>query len=246
MNNKYLMALVGLSCWFSQANGAFLCDFEGTAAMPCSPGGIPVTITVVYGSLAVETGATFIPPVAPTEGSQFGYITTGPGGVGPASYVDVTGDGIPELDVSLVQMAFSVAAPVILSFDYDVMTEEITGGNFDPYGILLDGIQVVGGAVGGDNGSYAAQTGFNNVEYIGPNDEQYVDGRLGWQPVNLFVPAGAHVFEFFVADASDDIGDTALMIDNVQVNPAPAPASWMLLLAGVGLLRRQRARAAAH
>ncbi len=241
MRKIHLAVVAGLACWSAQASSYELAGFESVA--PYGPG---VSVSIVYGSLALETGATFIgPTVAATQGSQFGYITTGPGGIGPASFVDVTGDGVPELDVSLVRMDFSVAAPVILSFDYDVMTEEITGGQFDPYGILLDGIQVVGGAVGGNNGSYAAQTGFDNVEIIGPNDEQYVDGRLGWQSVNLFVPAGAHVFEFFVADAGDDIGDTALLIDNVQANPAPAPASWLLLLAGIGLLRRRATRTAA-
>ncbi len=233
---KKLALAAGLTCGAMQVDAFELAGFESG-----NPYGSGVTVSIVYGSLSLETGAAFIDPVMPTQGAQFGYITTGPGGIGPATYVDVSGNGTPELDISMVRMEFTLTAPTVLSFDYDVMTEEITGGQFDPYGILLDGMQLAGGAVGGTNGNYAAQTGFNNIEVIGPNDEQYIDGRFGWQSVNLFVPSGAHVFEFFVADAGDDIGDTALLIDNVQANPAPIAPSWLLMLTGLGLLRRRRA-----
>jgi hypothetical protein len=206
-------------------------SFEAdTVGLPPGP-----PVSSIVGNVTVETGAGFTgDPIAATDGLNFLYMTTGPGPTFGSSGVDRTGAFGAENDIALATVDFvAPAGSLSVSFDWDLLTEEITGGIPDPFEIKLDGVTLVKGAVGAVNGSFPAVVAFTGVAIGGPDGSSFFDGRLGWSSLGAPVAAGPHTLEFFVGDDSDTIVDTALLIDNIEVEVIPVPAA---LPAGLGLL----------
>jgi len=219
----------------------FESDLVGASpAGAASFGGLPAT---------VQTGAGFTGgAIAATEGTQFAYLTTGPGpnGTSPSPY-DKNTNGLIETDWSEMTYSFAGSAGLILSLDYDLLTEEISGGVADIFAIILDGTIVASGAVGFASGTFPAVTTFATGPITGPDGSSFFDGRLGWTALSTPLTfSGVHTLEFYVADESDTVVDTALLADNIQLTPEP-DTSMLLGLGLVGLVwsRRRQSRARA-
>ncbi|MEH6625273.1 MAG: PEP-CTERM sorting domain-containing protein [Motiliproteus sp.] len=255
------IAVVALVAFSNQAAAVIIDSFEAPNAVGAAP--LPPAI-VVSGNVTVETGSGFLDgfggspttTVMATHGAQFAYLTNGPGATGAGdSGVDRTGDGAAESDVAIMTVGFAAAAGDMVSFDWDLLTEEISGGVPDPFEILLDGATILAGAIGFDNGTFPSVVGFSDVEIVGPDGSSFFDGRLGWASfLSGPLTAGAHTLEFFVGDEGfldgtpDDIVETALLVDNIELTTpqvsVPEPGTLMLSiigLAGLGMRRFKKA-----
>jgi hypothetical protein len=64
---------------------------------------------------------------------------------------------------------------------------------------------------------------------------------------HTFASAGTFTLALGVVDTGDFVGDTELLVDNLQLAAVPEPATWALWLGGaaaLGVLRRRRAHSA--
>jgi hypothetical protein len=192
-------------------------------------GSPPSGASTWIGNVTIETGSGFSGgPISATQGDKVVYLTTGPEVTGAGqSIFDRDGDGEFENDVAMMTMSFTAPEGWIISFDYDVLTEELLGGVADIFEIRLDGNTVASGAIGYPSGSFPAAPAFSAVLIRGPHGSSYEDGRLGWTNVSILVPSsGQHTLEFYVGDSGDAQVDTAVLVDNIQtVAPASAPVS---------------------
>ncbi len=75
---------------------------------------------------------------------------------------------------------FGGAAGDVLSFDYDMLTEEISEGFGFPdiFAISPDGSFLVTGAIGYANGTFPAVTTFAMGPVFGPDGSSFYDGRV--------------------------------------------------------------------
>jgi hypothetical protein len=204
------------------ASAGLIEGFEGDTV-----GSPPSWASTWIGNVTVETGSGFASgSISATEGDSFLYLTTGPEvtGAGQSTY-DRDGDGEFEYDIALMSMSFTAPEGWIISFDFDVLTEEILGGVADIFEIRLDGSTVASGAIGYASGSFPAAPGFSAVLITGPRGSSYEDGRLGWSNVSIAVgSSGQHTLEFYVGDSGDGQVDTAVLVDNIQtVAPSSEP-----------------------
>ena len=165
-------------------------------------------------------------PIISIEGSQFLYLSTGPEdlhGGGPTG-TDINSDGFTEFDESIASFSF-VSGAGALSFMYNVLTSEVSGGVADPVQFLIDGGPVFTGnivtpfdlppPIG------VGITGFDSVGppigLLGPDGSFFVDGQTGWTPfVSAALSAGAHTLTVLVRDDEDDFFDTALLLDDIS------------------------------
>ena len=206
----------------AMASAGLIEGFEGDTV-----GSPPSGASTWIGNVTVETGSGFTSgSISATEGDSFLYLTTGPEltGAGRSSY-DRDGDGGFENDIAMMSMEFTAPEGWIVSFDFDVLTEEILGGVADIFEIRLDGNTVASGAIGYPSGSFPAALAFSAVLITGPRGSSYEDGRLGWSNVSVPVgSSGQHTLEFYVGDSGDGQVDTAVLVDNIQtVAPASEP-----------------------
>jgi hypothetical protein len=206
----------------AMASAGLIEGFEGdTVGLP------PAGASTWIGNVSIETGSAFVGgPISATEGDNFLYLTTGPEvtGAGQSAH-DRDGDGEFEHDIAMMSMSFTAPEGSIVTFDYDVLTEEILGGVADIFEIKLDGNTVASGAIGYPSGSFPAVPVFSVVVITGPHGSSYEDGRLGWSNVSVAVTSsGPHTLEFYVGDSGDAQVDTAVLVDNIQtVAPASEP-----------------------
>lgn len=157
--------------------------------------------------------------ISTTEGTQFLYLTTGPEENGGGdSGDDRTGDLGDEADIALWEYDFVAAAGLVISFDYNVLTSEISGGVPDPFEVLLNGVPILMGAIGDANGTFPAVTGFDGVSILGPDGSTFFDGQLGFATASGITVAGTNTLEFFIGDDDDDIVDSALLVDAIQLD----------------------------
>jgi hypothetical protein len=206
----------------AMASAAVIEGFEAYSVGSSPPG----TSTCI-GNVTVETGSGFSgSSISATEGDNLLYMTTGPEstGAGPSTY-DRDGDGEFENDIAVMSMSFTAPQDWIVSFDYDVLTEEILGGVADIFEIRLDGNTIASGSIGYASGSFPAVPAFSAVLITGPHGSSYEDGRLGWSNVSIaLASSGPHTLEFYVGDSGDAQVDTALLVDNIQIlAPVPGP-----------------------
>lgn len=221
-------ALLVIGCT-GMASAGLIEGFEGDTV-----GSPPSGASTWIGNVTVETGSGFtIGSISATEGDNFLYLTTGPEvtGAGPSTY-DRDGDGEFENDIAVTSMSFTAPEGSIVSFDYDVLTEEILGGVADIFEIRLDGNTITAGAIGYASGFFPAVPSFSAVLITGPHGSSYEDGRLGWSNVSIAVASsGPHTLEFYVGDSGDAQVDTAVLVDNIQIM---APVSEPMAAGGAG------------
>ncbi len=166
-----------------------------------------------------------------TEGSQLLYLTTGPeengGGI---SDFDRSGDGGlfggegeagefgEEFDIAVWSYEFFASPGSTIEFDYNVLTSEVLGGVPDPFEVTLNGATILAGAIGEENGSFPAVTGFNGVMYFGPDGSFFEDGQLGFATASGSTDDGLNTLEFFIGDEADEVVDSALLIDAIRLD----------------------------
>ena len=200
------------------ASAGMIEGFEGDT-VGLSPSGASTWI----GNVTVETGSGFTSgSISATQGDNVLYMTTGPEITGAGqSIFDRDGDGEFENDIAMMSMSFTAPEGSIVSFDYDVLTEELLGGVADIFEIRLDGNTIAAGAIGYPSGSFPAVPAFSAVVITGPHGSSYEDGRLGWSNVSIPVTSsGSHTLEFYVGDSGDAQVDTAVLVDNIQIMAA--------------------------
>lgn len=157
------------------------------------------------------------------EGSQYLYLTTGPedlhGGGDTGS--DLNGDSNNESDLSSVDIAFDAGAGGILSFFWDVLTGEVTGGVSDWFSIALDDSPILENSIlNGDDTPLPGPglDGFDGSFLLGPDGSIFEDGRVGWMSFGQAVGAGMHTLTVSVYDDEDDIVDTAVLLDGLALD----------------------------
>ena len=211
-----------------------------------NPGEVPdPAIATISGNVTVEAGSGYTGPqllggIPAPDGSQFAYLTNGPGSNGGGdSGSDRTGALGNEFDVAELTVSFTADDPTNVEFQYDVLSSEITDGESptpdpapDPFEIRLDGVTIASGAVGQANGSFPAVNGFNLTNITGSDGSFFSDGRLGFATLSTPVAAGPHTLEFFVGDDDGDPAvDTAMLVDEIRL--VPEPSTTALLVAGM-------------
>ncbi|NEP33635.1 PEP-CTERM sorting domain-containing protein [Moorena sp. SIO3B2] len=182
----------------------------------------------------------------PTDGDFQALLTTGVGSV-PVSDIETflgltagslaTIPNLPNVDTptegSAIQQTFTAYAGDILTFDWNFLTNEFTS-SLNPED--FNGLPFVNPEV------------FNDFSFV--SISQMVDGladtnsplfiesltpffeETGFQSFSYtFETSGTFSLGFGVLDEDDDIVDSGLLIDNVQLTPVPEPASILGLLA---------------
>jgi hypothetical protein len=92
------------------------------------------------------------------------------------------------------------------------------------------------------------ETLFQDHAFAVVNGQLYTLATRSSAPAGLqtfsssFANAGTVTLAFGVVDTGDFNGVSTLQVSNVQLAPVPEPASWLLMLAGAGLLARRYAR----
>lgn len=245
-----ILALVS-SATFGIASSAVATVIEGFEpyATGTAPGG-----PFVHGGKGgtAEVAAGFSGAITPVEGDKLAYLTTGPGenGTAPAG-VDRDGNGHDETDWASMSFTFSATAGEVLSFAYDVLTDEAATDFYDVFEIRLDAVSIASGVVGGGSsylGTFPVVTTFSMGPVTGPDGSSFFDGHLGWTSVSIGIATtGTHTLDFYVADdggfdGSDFEADTALLIDDIQLNAATVPEPGAMLMVAVGLVAACRCR----
>lgn len=161
-------------------------------------------------------------PILATDGEQFLYLTTGPGSTGAgASGTDRTGDFGQERDIATWTQTYSgMSGSESLAFDINILTSEVTGEIPDVIEIRLNGESVFRGVIAIENGAYPVipAGSFSGEDFIGFDGSEFIDGQTGWFTISeLSLIEGDNTIEFFVGDDSDNIFDTALLVDNLQI-----------------------------
>ena len=155
--------------------------------------------------------------ISAPEGNRFAYLSTGPGGNGGGDTGgDLDGDEENEWDLAALILRFSIGAADTLSFEWDLLTEEVSGGVSDFFRVVLDGGVILSGSVltPGDTALPPPGVGpFMDGGILGPDFSEFGDGRLGFRSYSGPISAGSHTLAFEVYDDSDDVVDTALLVD---------------------------------
>jgi uncharacterized repeat protein (TIGR01451 family) len=181
------------------------------------------------GPVEVLQAADFAPGIAPPQGDFFALLSSGPGAQG-GIVGDLDGNGVDDFDAPTLSVNFDLApaeVPVILSFDWAFLTEEVSfhiGSADDFFDVRLNGVPILTGSTPGVAGStYPDTPGLDAVPYAvvsgGPTDgSSFVDGYTGFQPFATVIAAsGAYTLQFQVADTYDQEGDSGLLVDNVAL-----------------------------
>lgn len=212
-----------------------------------------------YGNGEVEVYQTLgNESINPTHGNHFLYVSIGPADVG----TDGQGDKI-----SVESDAFRIESGMTtLTLDFNVLTEQNTPSSwFSDIGhIYFGGTNYIAYVTTMSN--YVRYR--NDIEHFGhwqndydafypigtdiytPNGAHYTK-QTGWYRVILDVSELSgmgidHLLNFSMWEASySELYDTALLIDNIRLNPVPIPSS--MLLFGSGLvsfiaIRRKRGK----
>jgi hypothetical protein len=167
---------------------------------------------------AVPAGAVIPAP----EGTQFAYLSTGPGSNGGGSTgEDLNGDGDEESDVAYLSLTFGSESAGTLGFQWDLLTGEVSGGVSDFFRVLLDGVEVLAHSVltGSDDPlPPPGLSGFTGGPLLASDGSFFEDGRLGFASFSTALGVGSHTLDFFVYDDEDDIVDTALLLDALSLD----------------------------
>lgn len=184
------------------------------------------------GVVEVLQAGNFNPAIPPTEGTSFVLLATGPGNRGGGAG-NIDGNGANELDISTLTVVFTTTAATTLSFDWDFLTSETqeSGVYDDVFLVTLDGTSILNASVnklfGGDISPFPDTSTYDGVSYSvnspGATDNNDFggsgsDGRTGFNSFSLDLPtAGTYTLQFVIGDQTDNLFDTGLLLDNVQV-----------------------------
>lgn len=231
---------IGLLGFVTSANAILIEGFENPPNG--GAGSAPVNASSIEGdgAIIVDTNV-FAGSVTATEGSQFIYLTTfNP--TTPANR-DLNNNTFNETDFALMNYQFNGVLGSTLSFDYNVLTGEITEGVQDIFAISLDGNFLVTGAIGAltngvdESGDFPIVTGFSGGPITSMWGDIFGDGQLGWSTYStVLTSGGVHTLTFYAADEYNQNVDTALLVDNIQLSVQPVPEPTTMLLFGTGLL----------
>jgi len=157
------------------------------------------------------------------EGSQYLYLTTGPEDAhgGGTLGVDLNEDGSNEGDASSVAVSFEAAAAGMLSFRWDVLTGEVSGGVSDWFSILLDGVEILAESIFTPDDAPLPPPGlmgFADGAILGPDGSLFEDGRLGWMLFETPIDAATHTLRFTIYDDEDLEVDSALLLDALALD----------------------------
>lgn len=190
-----------------------------------------------------NSAVTSIAGVNPTDGSRMAYLNNGAGALplGVHGFIIDSNIGLPAGSFSALIQSFapnategatlfqtftlddSTGLDCEITFDYNFLTNETLSPNrnndFAFYSLFDgNGNLAASGAVGvfsstfvGASGAFASQTGWNSVT---------ISNLVGGQNYSLL---------FGVFDNGSTLVDSALLLDNIQVNCVPEPSSAMLL-----------------
>ena len=235
---KTLASVVVVAClgvcspgWAMVVNGSFEAGLTGWSVFPTT-GVNPIRADVKNSSFGVP----------PSDGSLQAFIETSDiDGALPApleALMGVAPGSIAALGDSpqgiVLYQDVMVSAGDVLSFDYNMLTEELT----------LDGII----SVFDDPAAYFADGSVQFLQDVNATNFQLSAADLrtpttqttetGYIPVShTFVSSGVQRIGFGVFNDPDISAQSALLIDNVRiVTPVPAPGAVGLLALAVGLL----------
>ncbi len=185
-------------------------------------------------ALAAPVPALAASLVAPFQGNQFAYLSTGPDVLNSASTdTDLSGNDFPESDPAAFSLSFTVDFATSLSFAGNLLTSEITSGVPDFFLVELTRVDNLGGpfterrlsgAIGRENGTLPIiiPAGFfdsvnDGWVLFGPDDSLFLDGQTGWEFFSFDIAAGSYLLRFAVFDDVDAEYDTALLIDDIRL-----------------------------
>lgn len=224
--------------------------FETGALPPWTDAGDTTSLVVT----TLDGGEFLDPLIFPTEGDYFAVVGTGPG--------DLLLDDIP--DEGVLEQSFEVFGPgAHVLFDWNFVTAEFTGQG----AVIFDSFEVTLVRSGGPTYTLISGDASGAVTYYGwsptvfgftfidpvdadiygvlsPDGSVYVE-QLGWRSFGFLAAPGIYTLRFRASDDSDGFGDSALLVDNVRVEPVPEPGTLALLsaLAAARLAARRQRRA---
>ena len=160
----------------------------------------------------------FVPP----DGLQFLYLSTGPGanGGGPTGD-DANGDGDEESDLASISILFDAGPGGELTFSFNLLTDEVSGGVEDLVIFGLDGGPIFEGGIDNpvDPPLFSPLGPFVGPPLLGPDGSFFFDGELGFTTFTLAgVGPGFRTLDLQVLDDEDDVVDTALLIDALAID----------------------------
>ncbi|GAB4185670.1 MAG: hypothetical protein Tsb002_09650 [Wenzhouxiangellaceae bacterium] len=169
----------------------------------------------------------------PTDGSRFAVLSNGPGNVlGPAAFID--GNGLTEFDISTLTTTLNFDFfPAVIRFDWTFPSgEEDQAFNFDDvFDVLVGGTRILSGSTnkpGGASNFPDVPAGVPPAIVIGgggaTDGTNLRFGVAGFSSLCVAVPGAAPAsnsipLQFRIADQNDRNFDSALVIDNVRVEP---------------------------
>lgn len=185
-------------------------------------GTLVATLTLI--SATAHTASAAGVPNA-TEGSQFAYLSTGPGSLfgNGSTELDLSGDGQLEADPAGFSYVFDELAGVELSFDWNLLTAEVTGGVPDFFTVEFNGTVILSSAIAFANGDLPIipNESFDSLNdgltLLGPDGSTFVDGQTGWSTFTFLTTfEGVQTLRFTIFDDNDAIVDSALLIDAIR------------------------------
>jgi len=187
---------------------------------------------LVLGNAQVVQANDFFPAIQPSEGNRCLLLTNGPGDILQVEpFMDWDGALGGEMDKAILTRPFFVSTSTTVSFDLALLTDEANVGNDDDifYVAAGPGLFTAPGpeswsvpvAVGAGWNDYPEP--LDNINHqvvgIGPcNGMNFDDGVSPFQTYNIQVNTpGINWITFYVADQNNALGDTGLLIDNVNL-----------------------------
>ena len=180
--------------------------------------------------------------VAVPDGAWMAMVSNGPGDVPTAPSGDFDANGTTDYDRSTLSSNFTTVLPgESLCFQWAFLTDEVgPGGQGEPayddlFDVTINGISILRGSVRKPGGSspYADTVGYDGLRYtvtspgLTDNSDFGTDsggGRIPWHSFCIAIAdPGTYALQFLIADQADSTYDSALLVDDVRIEPAGDP-----------------------
>ena len=172
----------------------------------------------------------FSPSISVPEGSHFVLLSSGAGAINSTPNGDLDGSGQPDYDTATLSQTFTLFPGETLSFRWSFLTYEVSQGVDDFFRVTLNGTDILHGSVPGLTGSpFADVPTLNGAPYVVSsagltNGSGFYDGMCPFQSFSYTIDnPGTYTLEFLIADNSDNIVDSGLLIDDIFVTKVEAP-----------------------